>query len=690
MRRFVEGLPQTHAAVAYATSAHDGQRRKIDGAPFIEHPLEVASLLYYAGAPDHVIAAGALHDVIEKTGVEGTQLRRRFGMKVSGLVLAVSEDERITSYQERKADLRARAASAGEEALMVFALIRERSAGNPFFLEELVRTLVESGNLEGSRGAYRLVRPIDAAAVPPTVGAVLSARIDRLTAREKAVLQSASVIGTELAGPVLIRAAALADEELEPALRALIEAEFLYEQELYPEPVYSFKHPLTQEVAYRSQLGERRAEVHRLVAQALEELYPDKLDEHAALIAQHWDGAGEALAAARWSARAAAWVGLSDISQAVRHWRKVSELVEGLPDSEEATALALGARFRRLDYGWRLGITDQEAAAHYEAGRQLALRVGDRVNLVLLTGVYATVRGLAGHVKEYVELAREARCLAEEIGDPGLRMVAFTIEIYSRIVRGPLGEALALTEQAIALGDGDPSLGGGIGVVCPYAFCLMTRASILIEMGYREEAASELERALRIATEHEDFETVGWTHGTHVWLARIGGPTDNVLAHATHAYEIGERIGDAFSRAWALYYLGYAHLILGESAEAIAAFEGSITCSRESRTGLESEPRRLAGLSQALLMAGDQKRALKAARESVALALERASELALGEGYRALAEALLAGGDAGRVAAATEALDDAAAAVKATGARVELPFIERVRQNLIPLGDAGR
>lgn len=566
------------------------------------------------------------------------------------------------------------------------ALIRERSAGNPFFIEELVRTLAESGNLEGRRGAYRLVRPVDDAAVPPTVGAVLSARIDRLSERDKGLLQSAAVIGTELARPVLARAAALANDGLEPALRALIAAEFLYELELYPEAVYSFKHPLTQEVAYRSQLGERRAAVHRRVAEAIEELYPDRLDERAALVAQHWEGACEPLAAARWNARAAAWVGLSDVSQAVRHWRKVSELLEGLPYSGEVTALALEARVRRLDYGWRLGITEQEAAAHYEAGRELAQRSGDRVNLLMITVMYATVRGLSGHAEEYIELGEEANRLSVQIGEPGLRMAALTVAIYARFIRGRLSEALALAENAIELGTDDPSVGSGLGLICPYAWCIMMRAFILTMMGYHEEPASELERALRIAQDHEDLETLGWTHGAHVWLARFSGRTDTVLAHATQAYEIGERIGDAFSRGWALYYLGSAHLMLGDSAEAIAAFESSIARSRESRTGLESEPLRLAGLSEALLSADGHEQALEAARQSVAGALESGSEFTLPVCYRVLAEALLAGGGEGRVAAAKEALDKATAAVEATGARGELPFIELAREKLITVG----
>jgi (p)ppGpp synthase/HD superfamily hydrolase len=121
MPGFVPGLPKTRAALLYARRAHKGQLRKMDGAPFIEHPREVASLLYSAGAPDHVIAAGALHDVIEKTDTDAQELRERFGARVAALVLAVSEDEHIRPYARRKAALREQAALAGEEALAVFA-----------------------------------------------------------------------------------------------------------------------------------------------------------------------------------------------------------------------------------------------------------------------------------------------------------------------------------------------------------------------------------------------------------------------------------------------------------------------------------------------------------------------------------------------------------------------------------------
>jgi (p)ppGpp synthase/HD superfamily hydrolase len=113
--------PLTREALAYAARAHAGQRRRVDGAPFITHPVEVALLLQESGAPDHVVAAGVLHDVIEKSGVDGEDLREQFGDDVADLVIAVSEDEDIVGYAARKAALREQVRAAGDEALTVFA-----------------------------------------------------------------------------------------------------------------------------------------------------------------------------------------------------------------------------------------------------------------------------------------------------------------------------------------------------------------------------------------------------------------------------------------------------------------------------------------------------------------------------------------------------------------------------------------
>ena len=116
-----QSFPKTLAAIAYAQRLHAGQHRHADGAPLIMHPLEVCCLLYHAGAPDHVIAAGALHDTIEKTDANAADLRTRFGLPIATLVLAVSENQRIIGYAQRKAALRDQVPRAGPEALMIFA-----------------------------------------------------------------------------------------------------------------------------------------------------------------------------------------------------------------------------------------------------------------------------------------------------------------------------------------------------------------------------------------------------------------------------------------------------------------------------------------------------------------------------------------------------------------------------------------
>jgi hypothetical protein len=138
------------------------------------------------------------------------------------------------------------------------ALEGERTQGNPFFLEESIRTLVETGALVGERGAYRLAKPLDTLQVPTTVQALLAARIDRLPPEDKRLLQTAAIIGTDVPWPLLQAIADTSDEALYRSLGQLQAAEFLYETSLFPERAYTFKHALTHEVAYGSLLHERR------------------------------------------------------------------------------------------------------------------------------------------------------------------------------------------------------------------------------------------------------------------------------------------------------------------------------------------------------------------------------------------------------------------------------------------------
>ena len=557
----------------------------------------------------------------------------------------------------------------------VSELVSERTRGNPFFIEELVQTLVEAGSLEGDQGAYRLVRPIDESAVPATVQAVLAARIDRLDARDKAVLQAAAVVGKEFSGAVLQRAAELAPEELEEALRNLVVAEFVYEQELFPEALYAFKHPLTQEVAYRSQLADRRAPVHAAVARAIADRHPERLDERAALLAQHWEAAGEALKAAQWHERAAAWSGTSDPTQALQHWRKVRELTDAMSQSSETAALGLTARISLLDFGWRLGILDDEAEALFDEAEQMASRANNLPLRAFLLVSYGVVRAVTGgDLREYAQRSREAIALAEESGDPGL-YVSVAITTYALFCIGALEEGLAICNRAIELADGDPTVGAGMAGGSGDAWCHVQKGGFLIRLGEFDEAERVIEHGRQIAREQANVETVGFSHQWSTLLAYHRGDPDAMLAHAEQALEIAERTGSAFSRTWSWSFLGWAQTARGEWRQAIAAIERSMAIAKERRTAIEGAGLRLMALGESYLGLGDAERALALVEEGIAVSNAQGASFNQIYGYRTLARVRLASAGPAAHVEIKSALASALEILRETGARADEPLV---------------
>ena len=166
-------------------------------------------------------------------------------------------------------------------------LLIERTEGNPLFLEESVRALVEMEVLVGERGAYRLGKDPGAIQIPATVQAILAARIDRLPAEDKRLLQVASVIGKDLPWTLLLETAEHAEDQLRGGLARLQAAEFVYEAKLFPDLEYTFKHALTHEVAYGSLLNDRRRALHTQIVGAIERVYADRLGEHVDRLAHH-------------------------------------------------------------------------------------------------------------------------------------------------------------------------------------------------------------------------------------------------------------------------------------------------------------------------------------------------------------------------------------------------------------------
>jgi class 3 adenylate cyclase/tetratricopeptide (TPR) repeat protein len=509
-------------------------------------------------------------------------------------------------------------------------LIREQTSGNPFYVEETVRELAESGALEGDRGGYRLVREIGQLSVPTSVQAILAARIDRLGRQGKQALQAASAIGKDFERWLLKSAVQMEERDLDAALGELVEAEFVQQTELYPEPRYAFRHPLTQEVAYGTQLAAARAATHAAIARGLQEGEPERLDERAALIAQHFEQAGEAMEAAQWHARAAAWAGFKDPSAALEHWKRIRELDPNLPPGPEAYPLRTGTRTMILNMGWRLGEDVAQAREVFEEGKALAEEAGDRAALPLLHGLLGiTEATCAGNVPEYVRLVEESVRLAGAIEDPNLiedrnlRVVAATGPMYAYSLAGRFEEALASLDRVLELTADDPQAGAGIVVANPRAWATSFRASPLISLGRMSEARQALAEGTELCRRW-DRESLGWTNTFHVVIAASGGepPGPDTLAHGRQAVEIAEEIGDAFSRIVAHTWLGVAHNLVGDPAEARRAADHCLGMIAERGAGLEFEPTVHRVRARALRAQGD----LDAAVEEGELAVRRAEE----------------------------------------------------------------
>jgi class 3 adenylate cyclase/tetratricopeptide (TPR) repeat protein len=558
-------------------------------------------------------------------------------------------------------------------------LIHERTGGNPFFIEEVVRDLAEAGNLEGERGDYRLAKPVEDTVVPASVQAILAARIDRLQPVAKALLQAAAVIGKEVPERALQRVSGLAEEPLAEALKEVIAGGFLYEAEIYPERMLEFSHPLTREVAYGSQLGAQRGAAHAGTARAMIELNPERHDELAALIAQHFEQGGEALEAARWYARAANWAGYSHPQDAIALWAKVSELVSGLPESEETAALAVFSRLLQLDYAWRLGMEQDRVEALLAEADEIATRTGDLRSLTLLKMMGSVRPGLEQDAATWTAATDEAVELADRSGDDALRVAVRVAGSYAYICVGGWDQVERMLDEALEIAGDDRAAGAQVIIGCPVAWAMMGKAVVRRDRCDFDEAAELCEAALRIAAEQGDPETESWTRGTKVLIHAYRGEPDEALALAQRNYELTERLGDVFSRTWALVYLGVARIYSKDFAGGLEALETAERLYREAMgRGGEAEGWRAAFRAEALLGMERIPEALATAEEAVTVSRDRGMRWSQARAARTLGRVRAAAGAPG----AEEAFEEAAEAAREVGLTYELEQIEEDRRSV--------
>jgi adenylate cyclase len=448
------------------------------------------------------------------------------------------------------------------------AQVRERSGGNPFFAEELVVSLEEAGAFEGERGAYRLARDPGPLALPETVHGLLAARIDRLGERDKRVLQAAAVIGREFSEPVLIRVVKADAGELAAALDALRRAEMIHQTALYPVAEYAFKHPLTHEVALDSQLGERRARSHASVARALEELEAARLDELAALIAHHWEEAGDALAAARWNRRAAHATTLSDPGTAIEHWWRVRRLLAER-DDPEALELRTEACNQFVFTSWRVGVPEEDWRDAYREGVELGRSTGDTASLARLLSGVAGMRGFDGEHRAQVELLEEALPLAQEAGDFEMEASLYQRIGWAHGLAGDNRAQLEWTQRGIDFCEDQPERAGRVSGFGTWVWLLCQRGWSRIHLEQFEEAEADLRRGGAVAEADRDELTIEYVrYGRHV-LAGLRGDIE-AMQRISQSVDLDDEAASTLIRTLRYHLVAESAIERGDPAAAAA------------------------------------------------------------------------------------------------------------------------
>ena len=501
--------------------------------------------------------------------------------------------------------------------------IIERAQGNPFFLEELINALVERGDFEGEKGAYRLKGGIDSIPLPSTVQAVVAARIDRLEENAKRVLEIASVVGREISISILDLVTGLNPTELSEATQNLRHAELLYDVRPFEQRLLAFRHPLIQEVAYRSLLHENRRGLHSKVAQAIEGLSKDHADERASLLAYHLEQAGENLKAAQQNMRAAVWIGTNDPSQALRSWKKVRELLSDLPPSQPINYLKMMASGQIVNFAWREGIPAQDALVYFEEAKQLALALGDIRANALIHAAYGRMIANGGSADEYVEKIREAKAIADQGNDPSVEITLKAVLCHALRLSGHMLEALQMNIEAMDRADeivkfDRQTLGFDIDI-----WLTVMRGQTLVILGRGEEARPFLDRILQLESSQVDALHYGIPSWAYVDLAWAEGNIGLAQEHGDRAFSIAVKTGNPYLRVYAQAVRGLSHIVAGRLTSAIEDLSDALSFARSRKAGLENEPRILADLANAYRLNGETATALTTVEEAIKVATER-------------------------------------------------------------------
>jgi len=562
-------------------------------------------------------------------------------------------------------------------------LLIERSEGNPFFIEESVRTLVETRALVGERGQYRLASSLADIQVPSRVQAVIAARIDRLMPEHKQLLQAAAVIGKDVPFALLRAIADLPESELRLGLAHLQAAEFLYETTLFPDLEYTFKHALTHEVAYSGILQARRRVVHARITDAIETLYKERLGEYLERLCYHavrgelWERAYKFLRQAGLKA-----LGRSANREAVNYFEQALEALQQLPESNETNQHAIDLRIELRSALHPLGEFDAVAETLRKA-EALAKNLGDERRQGRVLSYLAQSFRLSGDYKSAIQAGQRALAIGEKFGDFGIQAPAnfhlgqafFHLGDHNRAAEYHFNNIRALEGE---LAKDRLGMAG-----FPVVFSQGHLAWALGELGRFPEGIAAWQAAMRLAEEvkHPFSEAFAKYCGGFLYLRK--GEPEKAIAQLEPGLALCQSMNVRLELPFVATFLGTAYTLSGRVSDGIALLEQAI----EEMTTLKimSGQSWLVGfLALGYLLGGRVQQALELAQRANDMARQYEEHGWIAWTNYALGHAHSARGDAASgaaVAAFKEALEGAQAlGMRPLAARCELSLGQLCRR----------
>lgn len=501
--------------------------------------------------------------------------------------------------------------------------LMQRASGNPFFVEEIVRALADNGVIEGSRSDYRLAKPFVTHEIPPTVQAVLAARIDALPSAEKRLLQEASVIGHDVLFALLHAISGLPEDELQGLLEDVQASEFLYATQLFPDLQYTFTHSLTHDVTYNGVLLERRREIHARIVDAIERLYAGRLGDQVERLAHHavrGDLKDKAVHYLRQSgAKAATRSALADARSC---FEQALDILKTLPSSQSVQETAFDVRLELRPVLRQLG-EGRHMLDHLREAEAVAVALHDDRRRGLACSFMTTVYASVDELDEAAATGMRALEIAERLGDAKLRLVSKSYLGQVHCYRAEYERVIELATANLASLPAE-WINEHFGMSVPAA--IFDRAWIIMslaELGRFAEAAKYEGEAIRIAEATDHAFSIGWAHlaasmphllkgdwvkartlveywiatlrsgnvaihlpwamASSAWtLAQIGAK-DQALERVEEAEELLERQaahGIVGHRGWAYHAVGRACLLLGRLDKARQLAERAVGTSQ--------------------------------------------------------------------------------------------------------------